>query len=132
DAEFVAIDTSVIPNRLYVADAGNNRVLGWRDVTAIANDSPADLVMGQPDFVSSTCNNGGVSASSLCDSDEVAVDGAGNLYIGDNLNHRVLEYNNPFAGCASFPCVGGSANLVFGQNGSFTSNVANNGGVSAN
>jgi hypothetical protein len=114
DAEFVALDTSVVPNRLYVADVGNNRVLGWKDVTAISNDSPADLVIGQPDFVSSACNNGGVSAASLCGGDGVAVDGSGNLYVGDTGNHRVLEYNTPFAACASFPCVGGPANLVFG------------------
>jgi hypothetical protein len=127
----VTIDTSAVPNRLYVAD-GNNRVLGWRDVTAFTNGSPADLVIGQPDFLSSKCNNGGLSASSLCLDSAVAVDIAGNLYVGDNSNHRVLEYNVPFNGCGSFPCVGGPANLVFGQFGSFTSNVANNGGVSAN
>jgi len=131
DPDFVAIDTSVIPNRLYVADSGNNRVLGWKDLTAISNDSPADLVIGQPNFVSSVCNNGGVSAASLCGGDGMAVDGSGNLYVGDVSNHRVLEYNNPFAACASFPCVGGSANLVFGQGGSFTSNSCNNGGVTA-
>ena len=27
----VAIDRSVVPNRLYVADAGNHRVLGWHN-----------------------------------------------------------------------------------------------------
>jgi sugar lactone lactonase YvrE len=127
----VAIDTSVVPNRLYVADQLNNRVLGWHDVTALSNDTPADLVIGQPDFVSSICNNGGVSASSLCLPGYLAVDSSGNLYAGDEGNHRVLEYNNPFSGCGSLPCVGGPANLVFGQGGSFTSNTANNGGISA-
>jgi Abnormal spindle-like microcephaly-assoc'd, ASPM-SPD-2-Hydin/NHL repeat len=131
DPDSVAIDTSTIPSRLYVADGADSRVLGWKDVTSLSNGAPADLVIGQPDFVSSVCNNGGISAHSLCSPGAVVVDSGGNLYVGDG-NSRVLEYNNPFAACASFPCVGGSANLVFGQNGSFTSSVENNGGVSAN
>ncbi|MGA9722394.1 MAG: hypothetical protein WBQ86_08070, partial [Candidatus Binatus sp.] len=129
----VAIDTSVVPNRLYVADTLTNRVLGWQDVTALYNDEPADLVIGQPDFVSYSCNNGAnrPSASSLCGVSELSVDDNGNLYVGDNGNYRVLEYDDPFAACGSFPCVGGPANLVFGQGGSFTSNFCNNGGVTA-
>ncbi len=127
----IAIDTSVIPNRLYVGDSADSRVLGWKDVTSLANGAPADLVIGQPDFVSSVCNNGGISAHSLCAAGALAVDGGGDLYVVDG-NNRVLEYNNPFAACGSFPCVGGPANLVFGQGGSFTSSLANKGGVSAN
>ena len=53
----VAVDTSAVPNRLYVADTFNNGVLGWRDVTAFANGALAELVIGQPDFVSSATNN---------------------------------------------------------------------------
>src|SRR6266436_2028507 len=51
----VAIDTSASPNRIYVADSDNERVLGWNDAAAFANGAPADLVIGQPDFVSSVC-----------------------------------------------------------------------------
>jgi NHL repeat-containing protein len=120
----VAIDTSVTPNRLYVADSFNNRVLGWADVTAFTNGYPADLLIGQPDFMSSACNNGGVSAKSLCFPAGVAVDSAGNLYVADQTNSRVLEYNTPFA-------TDTTADLVFGQGGSFTSNDCNHGGVSA-
>lgn len=36
----VAIDKSTTPNRLYVADWENSRVLGWKDVTAFSNGSP--------------------------------------------------------------------------------------------
>ena len=127
---FVAIDTSVVPNRLYVGDQLNDRVLGWKDVTALSNNAPADLVIGQPDFVSSACNNGGISASTLCGVNGLAVDAGGNLYISD-VNNRVLEFNQPFAACSSFPCVGAPASLVFGQGGSFTSSSCNNGGVGA-
>ena len=46
----MAIDTSATPNRLYVADDDNNRVLGWNDAASFANGAAADLVIGQPDF----------------------------------------------------------------------------------
>ena len=131
--EAVAIDASATPNRVYVADEDNNRVLGWRDADSFTNAAPADLVIGQPDFLSSACNGiSGTSANSLCYPEGVAVDGAGNLYVADSSNNRVLEYTNPFMACNNtFPCVGGPANLVLGQGESFTSNVENNGGVSA-
>jgi hypothetical protein len=48
----VAVDHSVVPNRLYVADAGNHRVLGWRSIDALINGSSADLIIGQQDFLS--------------------------------------------------------------------------------
>ena len=128
----VAVDTTTVPNRLYVSDTNNNRVLGYKDVATFVSGGPADLVVGQPDFISGACNNNGpVSASNLCLPYGVAVDAGGNLYVADNNNSRVLEYSTPFAGCESFPCVGGPANLVFGQNNSFTSSSCSNGGVSA-
>ncbi|MGH8324124.1 MAG: NHL repeat-containing protein, partial [Steroidobacteraceae bacterium] len=128
----VAIDSSVTPNRLYLADTANSRVLGYKDVTTFVNGGPADLVIGQPDFSSGACDEYDVaSASRLCDPAGVAVDAGGKLYVADSGNARVLEYNTPFAGCGSFPCVGGSANLVFGQGDSFTSSFCDNGGVTA-
>ena len=127
----VAIDASVTPNRLYVADSLNSRVLGYKDVTTFINGGAADLVIGQPDFISGIANNGGLSANSLNAPEGVAVDADGNLYVADSLNNRALEYNTPFTGCGSFPCVGGPANLEFGQDGSFASADCNNGGVSA-
>ena len=131
-----AIDASVAPNRVYVADNINNRVLGWRNAASFSNGAPADLVIGQPDFISYLCNGAGgaeVRAGSLCNPAGVAVDAAGNLYVADSNNNRVLEYANPFTACNNtFPCVGGPAVLVLGQGDSFTSNIRNNGGVSAN
>src|SRR5580658_5294345 len=118
----VAIDSSATPNRVYVADEDNNRVLGWRDAASFSDGAPADLVIGQPDFISSDCL--AASNNSLCIPAGVAADGSGNLYVADYGNSRVLEYTNPFTACAgAFPCVGGAANLVFGQGGDFTSSV---------
>ena len=71
----VAIDLSATPNRIYVADEQNNRVLGWRDAESFSNGAPADLVIGQPDFLSSDCV--ATSNHSLCTPAGVAVDDLG-------------------------------------------------------
>jgi sugar lactone lactonase YvrE len=128
----VAIDSSASPNRLYVSDSGNSRVLGYKNVATFVNGGAADLVIGQPDFLSGACNrnNANPSRNTLCNQVGVAVDANGNLYVADSDNSRVLEFNAPFAACGSFPCIGGSANLVFGQGGFFTSSACDNGGVS--
>src|ERR1700730_6739341 len=93
----VALDYSVTPNPIYVADYSNNRVLGWSSNTNFANGKAADLVIGQPSFLTALCNNGGVTAQSLCSPAGVAVDSAGNLYVADAGNNRVLEYNTPYS-----------------------------------
>jgi hypothetical protein len=54
----VAIDRSVSPNRLWVADTENNRVLGWSSVRAFSSHAPAEIVIGQPDFTSNFRNEG--------------------------------------------------------------------------
>ena len=117
----LAIDP--VTGGIVVADSFNNRVLGWRHVASFTNDQPADLVIGQPDFYSGQLNRtgGNPSANSLNTPRGVAFDSAGNLYIGDFNNSRVVEYTAPFSSCANFPCVAGSANLIFGQPSATTS-----------
>lgn len=115
-----AVDRS---GRLFVADAYNNRVLSWPSAAAFTNGQAADLVIGQLDFTTGTPNTGGISAATLFTPFGVAIDVAGNLYVADFGNNRVLRYASPFAS-------GMAAVQVFGQGGSFTSSSANNGGVS--
>ena len=77
---------------LYVADAGNNRVLRYPAPFANSNLSP-DIVLGQPDkYTSSRANQGGaITAQTLCLSGScpagystflvsLAFDSSGNLY----------------------------------------------------
>src|SRR5262249_57367489 len=66
---------------------------------------------------------GGVSVTSLCSPGGVAVDAAGNVYVADQSNSRVLEYDTPLVSDVT-------ADRVFGQGGSFAVATCNLGGVS--
>jgi sugar lactone lactonase YvrE len=125
----VAIDTSVTPNILYFADNGNNRVLAFTcpstGCTALAEGAAANFVIGQPNFVTTSCNPTGVNATSLCHPNDIAVDSSGRLYVTDGSNNRVLVF-------ARVTASGASAIAIFGQGGDFTSSYCNlNGGPDA-
>jgi len=91
-----AADVAVAPNgRLYLSDAENNRVLSWPSAAGYVDGQPADRVFGQPDFTSSAPNNGGVGPSTFSLPQGLHVDAAGNLWMTDAFNHRVLKFNNP-------------------------------------
>ncbi len=114
-----------VGGEVYVADAANNRVLGWKSAAEFAGNQPADLVIGQADFYSSYCNRipgasphssttGAPGQNTLCRPDGVAVDSAGNVYVVDGGNNRVLVYSNPLL---SLPGQNSNFNAieVFGQ-----------------
>ncbi len=87
----IAVDNG---GNLYIADAFNNRVLEYN--TPLTTDTTADRVFGTcGSFTSFACT--GVSADSLKNPMGLAVDNPGNLYVVDNQNNRVLEYNLPLA-----------------------------------
>ena len=122
-----AIDSTSAPGHphLYVADARNNRVLGWYDVSSFGAGQAADLVLGQPDLNSYKCNDGdgasdlnGLGADSLCAPSGVAVDQSGNVYVGDTRNNRLLIFSDPFVAYpSSRPSAGFAAAKVLGQPG---------------
>lgn len=96
----VALDTTVTPPILYVADTGNNRVLAWRNTAGLTRGDRADRVVGQRDFVSTLgqgpgSGTGGLQ-SGLSVPTAVAVDRQGNLYVADSGNNRILRYPRPF------------------------------------
>ncbi len=72
---------------LWVADAGNHRVLGWR--TPPERDTPADLVLGQADFTTAT-EFPYVSQFERLRFPYAIASGAGDLAIADTANNRVL------------------------------------------
>ena len=114
----VAVDPS---GRLWVADTTNNRVLGWSSAASFNNGDPATIVLGQPDFNSNAANNTNgqpglnPTASTLAGPTGLATDGAGDLFVSDSQNNRVLIFQPPFTN-------GMAASFVYGQSGSFTTN----------
>lgn len=83
--------------RLAVADTDNNRVLIWNTIPT-TNNAPADVVVGQPDFVTGTPNTGTgdvrVPSQKSLRSPEGVWFQNGKLFVADDMNHRVLIWNS--------------------------------------
>ena len=108
----VAIDTSVTPHILYVADFGNNRVLGWKNASGFTKGDYADMAIGQRDLLSTSAEGPGADLSTgLASPVGLAVDAKGNLYVVDAGNNRVLRYPKPFAQSSDLLAV----DLIVGQ-----------------
>jgi sugar lactone lactonase YvrE len=93
--------------RVWVADGANNRVLRFDNAIALANGSAASGVLGQPDF---TTRTSGTSDRKMSSPTSLTVDAAGNLYVGERGNHRVLVFWN-----AAAKPNGAGADRVLGQ-----------------
>ena len=112
----VAVDST---NGLYITDSGNNRVLHYP-----SGSTTADRVYGQDGSFTTVAANLGQttpSRTSLNFPIAVVVDSANGLYVADFNNNRVLHY----------PTRSILPDRVYGQNNSFTTGTANNGGISA-
>jgi uncharacterized protein (TIGR03437 family) len=111
------LDLNATPPHLYVADTQNNRVLGFNDFTHVVNGQAADIVIGQPDLLHTTINYPSNSATTpnaqgLNSPSGLAIDSAGNLYVADTFNSRVVRFPAPFAsGTTNLE----TADLVIGQ-----------------
>jgi len=88
---------------LFVSDGGNNRVLIYD--TPFSTGESASVVLGQGDF---TTGASGLTAATFNQPANIAEDSAGNIYVGDTLNNRVLQFIPPFSN-------GMSASVVIGQ-----------------
>ncbi|HEY6344645.1 MAG TPA: hypothetical protein VIY49_24385 [Bryobacteraceae bacterium] len=131
----IVVDKTSTPPHLYIADPGNNRVLGFMSASSVGADShsiltqKADLVIGQPNLMSSQPNyspsNTQLSQAQILNSTGLsvptglAVDSNGNLYVADSGNGRVLRFPQPFS---QKPGSLQMANLVLGQS-SFTTKI---------
>ena len=103
----LAFDAS---GKLWIADKYNNRTLMFKP--PFTNGMAASLVIGQSDF---TTNTFATSQSGLHGPQSLSFDAAGNLWIVDNRNNRVLRFNPPFTN-------GMLASLVIGQT-TFTTGI---------
>jgi sugar lactone lactonase YvrE len=104
----VALDAA---GNLFVADARNNRVLEYKPPFGVFGKS-ASVVFGQSVF---TSNVGGTTASGLVFPAGVGLDGSGNLYVSDNVNDRVLEFEPPFTSGMAAVVVIGEPDLTTAQ-----------------
>jgi sugar lactone lactonase YvrE len=117
----VHVDTSHTPNRFYVFDSANSRILGFygfRPANPDGTFPPADIVIGQPNGWDHGAANGCNTRANVPPTDRtlallpfpnvsstaesprsgmMATDSQGNLYVTDECNNRVLKFNDPFA-----------------------------------
>ena len=123
----IALDLTTNPPSVYVADTGNNRVLGFHNAAAVANGQKADLVIGQPDFGTTIAAGPGRTSATtgLAAPTGLVVDSSGNLYVVDSGNNRILRFPRPFSQSGSL-----LPDFVIGQPG-FSTKSANQGGISA-
>jgi hypothetical protein len=101
---------------IWVADPDNDRVL--RFPAGSGSGAAADLVLGQPDFVS---NGAGTTASTMAGPNAVTVDNSGSVFVADAGNNRVLVFLAPLSN-------GMAATVVLGQP-DLNSGAANQGGA---
>ena len=90
-----------------VADTNHNRVLIWNRLPT-TNNAPADVVVGQATFATSTVPGNTPNAKSMRGPQGVWIQN-GRLYVADTQNNRVLIYNK-------IPATNGAAaDVVLGQ-----------------
>jgi len=102
---------------LWVADSENNRILEF--APPFSDNMNASTVIGQPNFQSTAAS---IGAGGLKFPEYMAFDNAGNLWVSDTDNNRLLEFPTPFHS-------GMNASVVIGQD-SFSasfSNISRNG-----
>jgi len=79
---------------LIVADAGNNRLLIWNDITNVSDFQAADVVIGQQNASETAPNRGQGAPSGISLSEPRAIDvsALGELAVTDTGNNRVLVW----------------------------------------
>lgn len=98
--------------KVFVSDALNHRILRYASAAAAGIGGAAEFVFGQPDFSSTSANQGGApSATTLSAPSALALDALGRLWVADSSNHRVLCYPS----AASVSSANPAATIVLGQ-----------------
>src|SRR5664280_2106047 len=96
---------------LVVADTDHNRVLIWNRIPT-SNNAPADVVVVQPNFTTTSVPGNTPSAKTLRGPQGVWIQN-GRLYVADTQNNRVLIYNQiPTSNGAAADVVLGQPNLT--------------------
>ncbi|MEM9017695.1 MAG: hypothetical protein AAGC68_11830, partial [Verrucomicrobiota bacterium] len=103
--EGIAIDPAT--GKLFIADAGNNRVLRFSSTSVYETGAAAEAVLGQATF---TTKASVLSATSMSFPTGIFIDHLGRLWVADFGNDRVLRFDN-----AATIASGSPANAVVGQ-----------------
>jgi len=114
--------------KLFVADNNNHRILIWNTIPT-SNNTPSDVVVGQPDFAQGSANNGGLGARTLNGPPSVFSDGK-RLFVADSLNHRILIWNSiPSSNFAPADVVLGQPDFTTASTGTTQTRMSNPRGV---
>ncbi len=98
---------------VWIVDNGNNRVLEFSKGAGFTNGEVASVVIGQPNFTSSTNER---TQTGLDSPWGIAFDSSGDLWVSDFFNNRVLEFVPGTSPCAAGQfCNGMPASVVIGQ-----------------
>lgn len=118
----IAIDQQ---DNLWCADRFLSRVVRYDTPAAAGGNTTADLVIGQLNFTSADANQGGnPAAKTLNRPIGCCLDSAGNLYVADEFNNRLLLFPAPLS-------TNMNASRVYGQP-DFTTSGSNQGGRTQN
>ena len=93
---------------LWVSDTGHHRVLGWNTVPT-EDDTPADILVGQPEFGREGRNAKGPVAANTMNVPTGICEFRGGLAVADPWNHRVLIWRETPTGPDH------SADIILGQ-----------------
>jgi sugar lactone lactonase YvrE len=116
-------------DRLWVADQSFNRILRFDSVSNNpAVNSAADGVIGQPDFTTTAV---GLAPDRFDNPESVSVSAAGQLYVADYGNSRVLRFDNAAtaSGLVNAAAVLGQVNFTTGSAGTTATTLSYPAGV---
>jgi sugar lactone lactonase YvrE len=93
--------------KLWVSDPEANRLVAFANAATAATGATMSVVLGQQNF---TDSSSALSQTRLNDPRTIVIDAAGNLYVADRNNHRVLRFNS-----IATKTSGAAADAVMGQ-----------------